>query len=301
MASAELQWVLQAIQARPAPSEDAAMDERRAGLEEFMTSFASPVGDARIEPISAGGVPSEWVTVQGVDPARTILYLHGGAYVLGSPASHRVVTIRLARAATARVLAPDYRLAPEHPFPAAVEDAVSAYRWLLDAGTPSAQIVIAGDSAGGGLTLATLLSLRETGLELPAAGVLISPWADLACESESYLTNLDTDPMIDQEGLTGLSQMYLAGQDAAEPLASPVHADLTGLPPLLIQVGEAEKLLDDATRLTDRARDAGVDVTLERWPDMPHVWHLFADRLPEGEQAIEAVATFVVNQTPAMD
>ena len=293
MASAELREVLEVIQKRPAPSDELTMDERRAGLAEFLASFASPATDARIEPVSARDVPSEWVTIEGVEPARTILYLHGGAYVLGSRASHRVVTSRLARSATARVLGIDYRLAPEHPFPAAVEDALSAYRWLLDSGISSSEIVIAGDSAGGGLTLAVLVSLRDTGIDLPAAAVLLSPWADLACDSPSFLSNFDTDPMIDRQGLTGLGEMYLAGQAATDPLASPVHADLTGLPPLLIQVGEAEKLLDDATRLTDNAREAGVEVTLEIWPDMPHVWHLFADRLPKGREALEAVADFV--------
>ena len=277
------------------------MDERRAGMDAFLAGFTTPASDARIEPVAAGGVPAEWVTIQGVEPARTILYLHGGAYVLGSPYSHRVITTDLARHAAARVLALDYRLAPEHPFPAAVEDALSAYRWLLETGTPSTEIVIAGDSAGGGLTLSTLVALRADGADLPSAGVLLSPWADLACDAESFLTNLETDPMVDQEGLTGLGEMYLAGQDAAEPLASPVHADLTGLPPLLIQVGEAEKLLDDATRLTDRARDAGVEVILERWPEMPHVWHLFADRLPEGREANKGIAAFVVDRTTAVD
>lgn len=293
MASTELQQVIELIESRPEPSEDATLNEIRADTESFLADCCPALPGTRVEPVVAGGAPAEWVTAPDVEPVRSILYLHGGAYVVGSPASHRGLTSRISRHAAARVLALDYRMAPEQPFPAAVEDAVAAYRWLLEAGTPASEISIVGDSAGGGLTISTLVQLRDLGMDLPAAAAVMSPWTDLSCDTESFTLNGATDPMIDQEGLSGLAQMYLNGRDADEPLASPIHADLSGLPPLLIQVGEAEKLRDDAVRLTECARDAGVDVTLERWDDMLHVWHMFPNLLPEAQQAIEGIAVFL--------
>ncbi|MCH8345634.1 MAG: alpha/beta hydrolase, partial [Chloroflexi bacterium] len=211
----------------------------------------------------------------------------------GSINTHREMISRLSRASGARALAIDYRLAPEHPFPAAIEDATTAYRWLLSSGVDPARLVIAGDSAGGGLTVATLISLRDAGDPLPAAAVCLSPWVDMEAASDSMTTKAEADPMITQKDVLEGAQAYLNGADPRTPLASPIHADLSGLPPLLIHVGTAEVLLDDSTRLAERARSAGVDVTLEPWDDMIHVFQFFASMLPEGQQAIDRIGEFV--------
>ena len=244
--------------------------------------------------VDAGGVPAAWVEAPGADAGRVMLYLHGGGYVIGSIDTHRELAGRLSQAAAARVLILDYRLAPEHPYPAAVEDAAAAYRWLLaDGGAVPARTVIAGDSAGGGLTVAAMLALRDAGDPLPAAGVCLSPWVDMEGIGASMTAKVDVDPMVRREGLVRMAGLYLNGADPRTPLAAPLYADLSGLPPLLIHVGTAETLLDDATRLSERARAAGVDVTLESWDDMIHVWHLFAPLLPEGQQAVERVGDYV--------
>jgi len=193
----------------------------------------------------------------------------------------------------------DYRLAPEHPHPAAVDDAISAYQWLLDQRIAPAKLAIAGDSAGGGLTIATLLALRDRGVPLPAAGVAISPWTDMACDSESYSTRADVDPMVTQVGLKQMADWFLGSKDARDPLASPLRADLAGLPPLLVHVGDHEVLLDDGVGIAERARDAGVDVTVEVWPEMIHVWHAFVGIIPESQEAIERIAAFLAVRLPA--
>jgi acetyl esterase/lipase len=195
------------------------------------------------------------------------------------------------------VLIADYRLGPEHPFPAAVDDAVAAYRWMLAQHVDPASVVIAGDSAGGGLTAATLLALRDAGDALPAGGVLMSAWLDLTCESESMTSKAEQDPVLSRDGLRSWADYYLDGTDANSPLASPVHADLAGLPPLLVQVGTAEVLLDDSVRLAERAKAAGVDVTLEQWEEMVHIWHAMAAFVPEGQQAIDRVGEWVRERT----
>jgi acetyl esterase/lipase len=222
-----------------------------------------------------------------------VLYLHGGGYVIGSIKTHRDLMGRISRAAQARVLGLDYRLAPEHPFPAAVDDSLSAYRWLLDNGTKPARIAVAGDSAGGGLTVATLVAIRDAKLPLPAAGVCLSPWVDMEGIGETMKTRAQADPVVQRDGLLGMASAYLQGKDPRSPLAAPLYADLKGLPPLLIQVGDAETLLDDSNRLADRARAAGVNVKLEVWPEMIHVWQLFASFLPEGQQAVEGIGSFI--------
>jgi epsilon-lactone hydrolase len=222
-----------------------------------------------------------------------VLYLHGGGYVIGSPRSHRHLAAAIGRSAQTRVLLPDYRLAPEHPFPAAVDDAVAAYRWLLDRRIAPSRIVIGGDSAGGGLTVATLLALRDQKVPLPAAGVCISPWVDLTCSGASYTTRKAADPIVKFDGIAMMSKAYLAGQDVKTPLASPLFADLGGLPPLLVQVGDDEVLLDDSVQLVDRAKKAGVDATLDVWPKMVHVWHWFFPMLDEGQAAIDKIGEFV--------
>ena len=187
----------------------------------------------------------------------------------------------------------NYRLAPENPFPAAVDDALAGYRYLLDHGFEPAHIAIAGDSAGGGLTLATLVAIRDAKLPLPAAGVCLSPWVDMEAKGESMTTRADMDPIASRDALFMMAQSYLGGNDPKTPLAAPLHADLKGLPPLLIQVGDAEVLLDDSNRVAARARTSQVKVTLEIWPEMIHVWQLFASFLPEGQEAIEGIGKFI--------
>jgi acetyl esterase/lipase len=245
------------------------------------------------------GTPGEWISTPTATNGLTILYLHGGGYVIGSINTHREMISRLARASGARALAIDYRLAPEHPFPAAVEDATKAYRWLLKQGVPSEKIVVAGDSAGGGLTVATLVALRDAGDRLPAAAVCISPWTDLAITGETMVTKADVDPMIRAEDARGGAARYHGETDPRHPLVSPLYADLSGLPPMLIQVGTSEVLLSDSTRLAERAEEAAVDVTLEPWEEMIHVWHFFAFMLPEGQQAIERIGEYVRAKVPA--
>ena len=270
--------------------------EFRQLYEEMARQFPVPDG-VTIDAVSAGGVPAEMVRAQGARTDAAMLYLHGGGYIIGSPGTHRHLIAALSQAAGVPVLAPDYRLAPEAPFPAAVEDAVTAYEWLCGQGIAPERIVIGGDSAGGGLTVATLLALRDRGLPLPAAGVCISPWTDLTLTAESYTTRAEADPMVDHAGLDRMAQAYLSGQDAKTPLASPHFADLRGLPPLLIQVGTDEVLLDDAVQLEAKVKAAGGQATLEVWDDMIHVWHYFFPMLAEGREAIARIGAFVQTQT----
>ena len=261
-----------------------------------MIEAPAPAG-VTCTPVEAGGVSAEWSVADGSAEGKVILYVHGGGYVMGSAGSHRDVTGRLSKASGARVLSLNYRLAPEHPFPAPVDDAVAAYRWLLAQGISSSNVAIAGDSAGGGLAFATLLALRDAGDPVPAAGVGISPWVDMEGTGESMTTRAAVDPVVQKEGLLEMAKLYLGDADPKNPLAAPLHANLAGLPPLLIHVGDAETLLNDATRITERARKAGVDVTLKIWDEMPHVWPMFAPILPEGQQAIEEIGAFFKERT----
>jgi len=295
MPSEQLQTVIEMLRSRPTPKEFN-VEEQRANLEQ-LASLLPAAADVRREPVDAGGVPGEWIMAPGATVDKVILYLHGGGYWGGSISTHWELVSRLSRTAGARGLAIDYRLAPEHPFPAAVEDSTAAYRWLVSTGVDPSRLVIAGDSAGGGLTVATLVALRDGGDPLPAAGVCLSPWVDLEGLGESMMTKADLDPMVRPEHLLDAAKAYLAGAHPRTPLAAPLYADLTGLPPLLIQVGTAEVLLDDATRLAERARSAGVDVMLEPWDDMIHVWQAFSVMLPEGQQAIDRIAEFIRKHT----
>jgi monoterpene epsilon-lactone hydrolase len=257
---------------------------------------ATPTPDGvTFTPVDAGGVPAEWNDAEGARQDRVVVYFHGGGYCMGSLDSHRGLTARISRLANLRVLSVDYRLAPENPFPAAVEDGLAAYRFVLDQGIEPSRVALAGDSAGGGLTLATLLSIRDAGLPMPGCAVGISAWTDMTASGDSIKTKASVDPMLsDLRPLEMMIEAYVGkGGDKLNPLASPVFADLAGLPPLLLQVGTAEVLLDDSTRVADRARADGVDVTLRPWEDMFHVWHAFADILPEGEQATQELADFV--------
>lgn len=230
--------------------------------------------------------------------ARTLLYFHGGGYYFCSPKTHRAITLGLATAADARVFAPDYRLAPEHRFPAAVEDAVAAYRGLLESGIPARRIVVGGDSAGGGLALALLLSLRGAGDALPAGAVLFSPWTDLAATGPSLVRNDRSDPMFHGAYVGPSARFYLGETAATDPLASPLYADLAGLPPLFIQASDSEVLLDDSTRLVEKARCAGVAVEFRAWHKLPHVWQLFAGFLPEGRAALREAGAFARRVVP---
>lgn len=294
MPSQELQMIIEALRSEPA-REDVSVEEQRA---EFEAGFAQfPLAeDVRCQPVDAGGVPAEWITTPESVEERGIYYLHGGGYVIGSINTHREMASRLSRAAAARVLLIDYRRAPENLFPAAVEDSVAGYRWLLSRGVNPARVVIAGESAGGGLTVATLVALRDAGEPLPAAGVCLSPWVDLECLGESMTTKAEIDPIAQREKVLMMAKTYLGDTDPRTPLAAPLYADLRGLPPLLIQVGTAEVLLDDATRLAERAKSAGVEVVLEPWEDMIHMWHLFP-MLPEAQQAIDRIGEFVRKHT----
>jgi acetyl esterase/lipase len=258
---------------------------------ETMTALAPLPDGVTFEAVDAGGVPAEWVAAPGVRSDAAILYLHGGGYAIGSIATHRMIAANISRAAGVRLLLIDYRLAPEHPHPAAVEDATAAYRFLLAQGLAPGNIAISGDSAGGGLTVATLLALRDAGDPLPACAVPLSPWVDMEQSAESYSTRCDLDPMCTAAGLKEMADWYLAGQDHRTPLASPVHADLSGLPPLLVQVGDHEVLLDDSVRLVERAKAAGVDATLEVEEEGIHVFQAFP--VPEAEEAIARLAAFV--------
>jgi acetyl esterase/lipase len=246
----------------------------------------------RYEKVTAGGVPSEWFRGPNVDEARVVLYLHGGGYSLGSIDSHRELVSRICIASGMRGLVVDYRLAPEHRFPAQLDDALAAYRWLIDGRADPSRVVIAGDSAGGGLTLSTLLSVRDKRLPLPAAGVLISPWVDLEATGDSMVAHRRYD-YVSRDALRVFARRFVRDHQLRDPLAAPLHARLEGLPPLLVQAGGAETLLDDARRIAARAREAGVDVTLEIEPDMIHVWHMFAPFEERAQQAIERVGSFM--------
>ena len=291
MSRQQLQQLVQMLKAQPIAGHPS-VEATRANAEQMGALF--PVAaDVTCEPMNAGGVKAEWVTAPGADAGRAVLYLHGGGYVIGSLNTHRDMASRISRSSKARVLLIDYRLAPEHPFPAAVEDAVAAYRFMLDSGLKASRIAIGGDSAGGGLTVATLVAIRDAKLATPAAGVCLSPWVDLEGLGDSMKSKASVDPIVSREALVEMATHYLNGQNARSPLAAPLYADLAALPPLLIQVGTAETLLDDSTRLAERARKAGVKVTLEPWEDMIHVWQLFAPMLDEGQQALEKVGEFV--------
>ncbi len=234
-----------------------------------------------------------WATAQAPDSGRAIIYFHGGAYVMGGVATQRNLVAHIARDTGARVLSVDYRLGPEHPYPAAVEDALAAFGYLQRAGLDRSKIAFAGDSAGGGLTAATLIALRDAGQPLPAAGACISPWLDLTLSFPSWETRADVDPLLSRPQIQTCADAYLGSADPKSATASPIFADLSGLPPMLIQVGTAEVLLDEAVEFAKRARAADVDVEIEVAQDMIHVWHAFADLLPEGRAAIGKLAAFI--------
>jgi monoterpene epsilon-lactone hydrolase len=250
-------------------------------------------GDVHTEEAALGDVRVVTIAVGGTTPTGTILYFHGGAYALGSAALSAGLASELARRSGARAVSVDFALAPEHPYPAALHDAVAAYQALLDDGIPANNIVLAGESSGGGLALATTLTIMSTGLPRPAAIYVVSPWADLTTTGASMTTKADVDPSVTPDGLRRRARDYAADHDLADGRISPVFADLTGFPPLLIQVGGNEVLLDDATRLATRAAADGVQVTLEVTPDVPHVFVGFAGMLDEADEALTKAGQFI--------
>lgn len=287
------------IRARSEAGANLGYAERRKSMDGNAEQFPVPAG-VEISKADLGGLGGEWNIPSGAETAPVILYFHGGGYVQGSSVSHRHLTSRLALAANARVLSADYALAPEAPFPAAVEDGLKAYRWLLASGVEPQAIAFGGDSAGGGLTVATLIAARDEGLPMPAAAIAISPWTDLTCDTETYATRAAADPMIDQAGIKSIAAAYLNGADARNPLASPNFGDLSGLPPMLIHVGSDEVLLGDAIALHQRARACGVAAEIEEWDGMIHVWHAFYQMLPQGERAIERLGDYLSARWRAM-
>jgi epsilon-lactone hydrolase len=275
--------------------------KRRLTASKDLTRVRATLGSGKL-PIPAGavyrdavlgGVPGEWVTREsGVGGAPVLLYLHGGGYVACSPRSHRPITASFAKAGF-DVFVPDYRLAPENPFPAAVDDAEAVWNALIAAGDIASTLTVAGDSAGGGLALALMIRLRDKARALPAAATLFSPWTDLAATGESLRSNARRDPMFRPEGIPRVADWYLNGTDPRTPEASPLYAALGGLPPLFIEVGEREVLRDDSTRLAARARAEGVNVTLNVWPVVPHVWQIACGFLPEGRRSLQQAAAFL--------
>jgi monoterpene epsilon-lactone hydrolase len=267
--------------------------ERRQRLDEIGSVW--PVADdVVLEAADLDGVPAEWSAAPGSDPSRVLLYFHGGGYCSGSIGSHRRLVTEAGRAAGLRTLAVAYRLAPEHPFPAALDDAATAWRWLLRRGFAASDIVVGGDSAGGGITLSLLAGLRDAGASLPACAWLISPWTDLTLSGATLAGKDAADPIIHEAYLRELADTYLGPAiDRADPRVSPLHADLRGLPPLLVQVGSAETLLADATRLAARAGDADLAVTLEIWPHMIHAWPLWNAQLEPGRLALASAGAFL--------
>ncbi|MCP3940959.1 MAG: alpha/beta hydrolase [Desulfobacteraceae bacterium] len=273
------------------------MEQQRAVMEASVGLF--PMADGvTSEPVRVGEMQAEWIIPSEVQNDAAILYLHGGGYCLGSINTHRSMVSFIAKAAKAKALIIDYRLAPENHFPAAVEDSVAAYRWLLAQGISAQRLIISGDSAGGGLTIATLVDLNQKKELLPAAAICLSPWVDMEAIGDSMIAKADVDPIVQKKGLLNMAKAYLATAIPRTPLASPIYADLKGLPPLLIQVGTAEILLDDATRLAELATQAGLNVSLESWDDMIHVWQLFVGMgIPESKDAIDGIAKFIQQHT----
>lgn len=275
---------------------DQTIDDMRRRMAGAMRFVPVPPGGVRVREVDAGGIAAERILPRAASGDRHILYLHGGGYVGGSPEVYRPLVGRIAEAAGAELLCPDYRLAPEHPFPAALDDAVAVYEWLLAEGIAPQRLAVAGDSAGGGLAFALLLRLRDMGRPLPAAVAALSPWTDLALTGASLQLHAAADPMLHPQDVAPVANWYLAGADPRHPWASPLYGDPSGLPPALIQVGGDEILHDDAIRMADRLRAAGGIVELEVWPRMPHVWHLFAAVMPEARRAIGRIGRFFDNR-----
>jgi len=273
-------------------SGDLSLEQLRAAYDGMGAAFGIP-DDVTVTPQMVGNLPAEWTWVADAAADRVILYLHGGGFTTGSLVSHRHGVAELGRLAKCRTLALDYRLAPEHPFPAAVDDCLEGYRFLLGKGIAPANIAIAGDSAGAGLVVSLLAAARDAGLPQPACGVCFSPWVDLEAMGGTIDSKAGADPLVSRDALLMMAGAYRAGADPRDPRISPLYAELAGLAPLLIQVGTAEALLDDSVRLATRAGVQNVDVRLELWPDMVHVWHFFFPILSEGRRALGVAADYI--------
>ena len=264
----------------------------RKGLEDA-TRLAFLPANTSVEEISFSGIPAEWVYSKKADEENVVLYLHGGGYNSGSPSTHRELAAHISKDSKAKVLLTDYRLAPEYPFPAALEDSIQSYRWLIEAGYSSDKIAIAGDSAGGGLTLATCVSLKDSNDPMPSSLVCISPWTDLEITGESVEALENIDPMVNLASMQLMASNYIATNDPRSPLISPLHADFSKFPPILIHVGSNEMLLDDSKRVAEKAKQAGVDVTLNIYQEMWHVFHVFYRLMPEAKKAVRAIGSFI--------
>ncbi|MBN2386264.1 MAG: alpha/beta hydrolase [Anaerolineales bacterium] len=268
------------------------LSERRLKFDEAARRGIRIPSEVLVRPAVVDGMPAEWIEPANATPGHFILYLHGGGYTLGSLDTHRGLVARIALASRARLLQIDYRLAPEHPFPAALEDAQKAYHWMLWQGVPVPGLVLGGDSAGGGLALATALSLRDAGEALPAALFLLSPWTDLTISGPSARERLDRDPVLSSPS-EWRPEEYAGLEPLTHPLISPLFADLEDLPPMLIQVGTEEILFDDSTRLAEMAHAAGIDATIEIWEGLWHVFQGFAPYLPEAQKAIDSIGSYI--------
>jgi len=290
MAQSEIEVIRTLLSSKPRP---VGWRERRKRLDDVGSVW--PVADdVKITSVDVNGVPGEWSIVPGSDPSRVLMFFHGGGYCSGSILSHRRLVTEAGRAAGARTLAIAYRLAPEHPFPAAYDDVLTAWRFLRDRNIPAAHIAIGGDSAGAGLALALIGRLHDAHEELPGCAWLISPWTDLTMSGTTLSSKEAVDPLIHKQYLIELADAYLpAGMDRKDPRVSPLYADLKGFPPVLIQVGSAETLLDDATRFAAVAGAADVRVTLEIWPQMIHAWPLWNARLEPGRRALASAGAFI--------
>jgi monoterpene epsilon-lactone hydrolase len=290
MAQSEIQAIRELLASKPRP---AGWLDRRKRLD-HVGSVWPVAADVKLTAVDVGGVAGEWSIVPGSDPSRVLMFFHGGGYCSGSIVSHRRMVTEAGRAAGVRTLAIAYRLAPEHPFPAACEDALTAWRFLRNEGIPTAHIAIGGDSAGAGLTVALINRLHDSHEELPGCAWLISPWTDLTMPGSTLLSKEAVDPLIHKQYLNELADAYLpAGMDRKDPRVSPLYADLRGFPPTLIQVGSAETLLDDATRFAAVAGAADVRVTLEIWPQMIHAWPLWNAHLEPGRRALANAGAFI--------
>jgi len=272
--------------------ENLTLVERRARLERMSSLMPLP-REAKCQGVNADGVPAEWISMDVAREDRIALYFHGSGFIMGSVNTHRALTAHLSRAAEARVLSVDYRLAPEHPFPAATEDGLTAYRWLLMKGFSPEQIAVAGDSAGCALAVALMLILKESAAALPAAGVCMSPVFDCALTGETLATRASVDPMLKRDDLAFMFDNYLGSTDPKTPTASPLYGDLTGLPPILIQAGSDEVLLDDSRRFAERAKEMGVTIELDIWEGMTHVWQMGVGFVPEAQKAVKAIGEFL--------
>ena len=270
----------------------ASMAQVRASYTAFQAQQPSPEG-VQFEEVNMGGVPATLGQPAVQTSDIVLVYIHGGAYIVGEPAGYRGIGGNYAKLLGARVYIPDYRLAPEHPFPAAIDDGLRAYEWLLEQGIPANKIAFAGESAGGAMVVSVMVAAKQRGLPLPAAGVAISPWANLEHTGASMTNREGLDPLNTKPLLDLLARTFLAGELPNHPLASPVFADVTGLPPILVQIGENELMLSDAIRLASHLAENRVRVNLEVWPQMPHAWHFFQSFLPEGERALRESARFI--------